>query len=143
MGDGKPTRGGDISSDAHDSTKHVSDCRIVVVEVVRSSDGRKRIGGQVWGGSGTREGADGDIPGRHVVFVTSIDRDVVSLGSLQNETHDLINEAVRVLAPRHRGVQKIVEPTCYGVSNQTPESWEAETALFKRPGGAGTSYPPR
>ena len=36
----KLTSRGDLSGDIHDSIKPVPDCRIVIVEVVRSSDGR-------------------------------------------------------------------------------------------------------
>jgi hypothetical protein len=37
--DGKLTRRGDLSSDIHDDVKHIPDYYIVVIEVIRSSDG--------------------------------------------------------------------------------------------------------
>jgi len=120
VNNGKLTRGGDLSSGIHDNIKQVPNRRIVIIEVVRSRDGRRRIRSQIRGGSGTKgRRVDGDVPGRYVVFVTSIDRDVVSLRSLQNESHDLVYEAVHILAPCRWGVKKIEEPTWFGVSGQT------------------------
>ena len=124
MNRGRPTCGGDLSSSFHDHIKHIPGRRVAVVEVVRSSNGRLRIRSQIRGGNGTdlvQQGLiDGEIPGRDVVLVTSVDRDVVSLGSLQNETHELINEAVHILAPRRRRVQKTKKPACRGVNNRAP-----------------------
>jgi len=144
VNDRKLTCWGDLSGGIHDNIKQVPNCCIIIIEVVRSDDGSRRIRSQVRGGSDIKERrVDGDIPGRYVVFVTSIDRDIVSLRSLQNESHDLVYEAVHVLAPCRRGVEKTEEPTCCGVSNQTPGSSKSETVLLRKPGAAGTSYPLR
>ena len=55
---------------------------------------------------------------RYVVFVASVNRDVVSLGSLQDESHKVVGDVVHVEAPGRRGVQHKQNPGYYGVSNQ-------------------------
>ena len=119
------TRRGDFSSIVHNDIKHISDRGIVVVEVVRSRDGRQRMRCHVLGGNGTdlvQEGlksglVDSDSLGRHVVFGTSVDRDIVSLSGLQNESHEFVNDAVHIQAPDGWRVQKSRHGACCGVSN--------------------------
>ena len=82
--------------------------RAVVVEVIRSNDGCRGVRSQAWRGSVSHP-IGGDIPRGKVVFGTSFNRDIVSLGSLQDEGHELVNVAVRVIAPRRWGLQKGVE----------------------------------
>lgn len=111
------TRRSDLSSVFHNHAKHILDRRAAIVEIVRSGNGLWRIRSQVRRGSDIRN-LDSEIPGRDVVFVTSIDRDVMRLGGLQDEAHELISEGVHVLAPRHREVQEIEKPTWCGINNE-------------------------
>ena len=115
---------GDLSSVVYDHVKYDPNCGIAIVEVVRSTDGRLRIACQIRGGKGTdlpQQGfADGEISGRDDVVVNSIDCNVVSLRSLQNETRETVNKTIHIPAPSLRGVQNwIHKPTCRGVSDQT------------------------
>ena len=77
----KLTRGGDIPSVFYNRVKHVADCRTVVIEVIRSSDGRWGIrsqgpeGGAAFAQAGLVEG---EFPGRYIDFETPIKRDVTS-----------------------------------------------------------------
>jgi len=100
---------GDLSSVVYDNIKYVPNCDIAIVEVVRSTDGRLGISSQTRGGKGTdlpQQGfANGEISGRNDVFVNPIDRNVVSLRGLQNETHELVNKTIHKPAPSLREVQ--------------------------------------
>ena len=101
---GKRTRRGDLSSDIHNNIEQFRNCRIRVDIVVSSKDSYGGIRSQVARGcvSGL---VNSDIPRWHVILVTSFDRDIVSLSSLQNEAHELIDVTVHIFAPRHRVVQ--------------------------------------
>ena len=59
----------------------------------------------------------GDVLGRQVVVTTSRDRDVLSLGKLQEGDYGKVNIAVHSEAPRLRIVQKIEQIFCCWVSN--------------------------
>lgn len=114
---------GYLSSVAHESIKQVLDCRTIIIEVVRSTDGCEGIRSQVIWGSGTKCAqeslVDGEVPRRHVVFGTSAERDVMSLGSLQNRSRKLEELVVHFVAPRQRVVQEIKNHSFCGVSNRT------------------------
>ena len=88
--------------------KHVADCRTAIVEVVRSSDGRRRIRRQGSGSPSTDpvQGrlVDGEFPGRYVDFETPVKRDVVSQSGLKDRTNDLVNFVVAMLGPHRRAV---------------------------------------
>ena len=104
----KLTRSGDLPGVIHDDIEYVPDRHITIAEVVRSTDGRCGVRGQVGGGGPAR---DRELPRRYVVFGTPVDRDVVCLGSLQNKTDESVNVVVHVLTPRQRSVQDVKERT--------------------------------
>ena len=94
---------GDLPCVFHDDIENIFDRRIAVVVGICPGDCYWGIGCPVRGGS-VNGIVDCDIPGGYIVFATSGNRDVVSLGGLQNESHVFIKETVHTLAPRHREV---------------------------------------
>jgi hypothetical protein len=138
----KLTRRGELSSVIHKAIKHDFGRGVVVVKVVRSGDSCQRIRCHVLGGP--KNGlVEGDFLRRYIVFVTSFNREVVSFGGLQGESHDVVSEAVHNGAPGLRGVQNEKNPAYFLVSNQIPGGRKPETVLFIKPGTKGSSTPSR
>ena len=138
---GKPTRRCDLSSDIHDGIKHVLDCHTVVEEVVRSRDGRCRIGSQVRSGTDLTQEGLVEFHGRYVVSGTSTDCDVVSLSSLQKKSHEWVDVVVHRLAPRRRGVHNTKQVSCCRINDRAPGGWKARNRTLHEAGGKGNFNP--
>ena len=140
---GGRTRRCNLLGGVHDDIEHVLDCHTVVEEVVRSRDGRCRIGSQVRSGTDLAQEGHVEFQGRYIVSGTSADRNVVSLSSLQKKSHEWIDVVVHRLAPRRRGVQNAKQVSCCGSAIELQEDGRPETVHFMRPGARGTSIPLR